>query len=109
MKGPAEGETTYSVVVIACDEPHDREVYALFDLTGSEFPGAEPVTQEGLEGCVARFADYVGTSFETSELDAISLTPTAESWELGDRSVVCLTMLIGDDTQLEGSVRQSGR
>jgi hypothetical protein len=43
MKGPAEEEATYSVVVIACDEPHDREVYALFDLTGSEFPGAELV------------------------------------------------------------------
>ncbi len=109
MKGPAEEEATYSVVVIGCDEPHDREVYALFDLTGSEFPGAEAVTQEGLEGCVARFADYVGTSFETSELDAFSLAPTAESWELGDRGVVCLTMLIGDDTQLAGSVRQSGR
>ena len=84
-------------------------MYALFDLAGSEFPGVEPVAQEGLDGCLARFADYVGTSFETSELDAFSLAPTAESWELGDRSVVCLTMLIGGDTRLEGSVRLSGR
>jgi hypothetical protein len=68
MKEPAGVQGIYSFVVVPCDEPHDREVFASFSLSGSsgsEFPGAATVERRSFDGCDERFADYVGAPFQS--------------------------------------------
>jgi hypothetical protein len=101
------------VEVVACDEEHAAEVFAVFDLEGDDdepFPGEEAVTEDADEGCAEAFEDYVGTAPDESELTINSLRPSEETWEneeLRDREVVCVAHLADDtlDESVEGSER----
>jgi hypothetical protein len=109
MKEPAGGVPIYSMIVVPCDEPHDREVFALYSLSQAEYPGDEAIQRLGSNGCIDRFPAYVGESFEAAtDLDLMALTPSSSSWSGGDRGVTCMTLHFGDDTPLTGSVRGRG-
>lgn len=95
------------VPIVECDEPHDNEVFALFDIAGDAFPGTSAVGTEAETGCVDRFEDYVGIDYASSRFVASWLTPTSQSWDAGDREVVCFLYDI-DLAELEGSARDSG-
>lgn len=79
-----------SLPVVPCDEPHTNEVFALLELPDGDFPGGEEVQGLATEGCFAEFPAYVGAEVGVEGLDAFPVTPTAESWESGDRQVVCV-------------------
>lgn len=123
-----------SIDAVPCSQPHDHEVYAVFDIdptpepadadpTASsddqdettttvdldeEFPGEARVQELGERGCLVAFGGYVGAPYETSALEIALILPTRESWEtIGDREAVC-TVHRADGAQLEGSVRDSG-
>jgi len=49
----------------------------------------EAVLDTALNGCYSYFAGYVDTTYESSSLDIWVFTPTPESWENGDREVLC--------------------
>lgn len=100
-------EEVRAVQAVDCDEPHDNEVYAVFDLPDGDFPGADAIAEASLEGCLDRFEQYVGTAYPASELYATWLYPTETSWGEDDREVVCV--LFAQDEQLEGSMEGSGR
>ena len=102
-----EDEEIYSVDDLSCDTPHDNEVFALFDLTGSEFPG-DLVLDLASDGCVERFDAYVGIAYFESDLDVFPIYPTAESWDAGDREVVCALYAL-DLSKLTGSMQGSRR
>lgn len=103
-----EGAEISNVPIVDCAEPHQYEVYALFDLADGEFPGTEAVGAASQEGCIgSRFEDYVGAPYATSAIYASAFEPTAESWAEGDREVVCF--LYEPDVQLTGSMRGAGR
>jgi hypothetical protein len=84
----AQGAVT-DVTAVPCGEPHGGEAHFAFDLPAGPFPGDEPVASAAEQGCVAAFVDFVGTRYEDSELEISQLTPSAESWESGDREVLC--------------------
>jgi hypothetical protein len=94
--------------VVACDEPHDLEVLALFDLPGGSFPGHETILEMMEERCIPIFDVLVGRPFDESELSIQILAPTEETWARGDREVVCSAYAL-DGTKLVGSIRGSGR
>ena len=73
---------------------------------GSEFPEAAQLESEARRECEKDFTPYVGSGVEDSALDLIWMTPSRESWERGDRQIVCLAAANGDQT-LRGSVRDS--
>ncbi len=100
-------EQLAEVPLIGCEQPHDNQVFALFDLPGQDFPGDAQVTEQARDGCLARFEDYVGSAYEESELFAAWLPPTQASWQAGDREVVCV--LFAEDGPLVGSQQGSGR
>lgn len=103
-----EGTEVSDVRVVPCSEAHDTEVFALFDLADGDYPGDDAVTVQADEGCYAAFADFVGLSYEESELDYYYLTPTEGSWnELDDREVACLIALPGE--QVTGTLEASQR
>ncbi len=77
------------VPVVDCDQPHDNEVFANQDLTGSDFPGVDQVKNRADAVCLENFASYVGTAYADSIYEIGSLYPTAETWDIGDREVIC--------------------
>jgi hypothetical protein len=75
---------------VPCADPHDNEVYAVFDVDYTEFPGDEQMAEDAFEACFARFEPFVGLEYESSTLDIAALYPSTESWSLqDDREVVC--------------------
>ena len=104
-----EEEEVTSVSRVQCEQPHDNEVFAVFDYSGQgdEFPGQDALRGQADEECEARFEDYVGIPYEDSVLLATYLTPTEQTWAQGDREIVCY--LYERDAQLTGSAKDSRR
>lgn len=106
--GPGLTETS-GVPVVPCSQPHDNEIYRVFNLDSGAFPGSDEVEEAANNGCLAAFASFVGEPYETSELDFFALFPTRESWtELGDRAVLCSVYEL-DLSKLVGTARNAGR
>ncbi len=100
---PSTQAQVAEVTIVDCDDPHDQQVYSVFEIDEAGFPGQEQIDQRARQGCVDRFEDYVGVSYADSELFATWLYPTEVSWDAGDREVVCVLFL--EDDQLVGAQR----
>ena len=74
---------------VPCSEPHDNEVFAIFDVGYESFPGDEPMAELAFDQCLARFENFVGLEYESSVLDITALYPSAASWAQEDREVIC--------------------
>jgi hypothetical protein len=99
--------TAANYTVVDCAQPHDREVFALFDLPDGPFPGEQAVADDAVAGCIEEFEAYVGIGYDESALFADQpITPSEGSWDGGDREVICL--LYSPDGQIEGSGYQAG-
>lgn len=106
LEGGADLERATTV---PCRGPHEAEVYAVIDLEegpGAGFPGGGNLTRRANEACQERFERFVGISFTRSALDIVTLRPTRESWDEGDRSVVCALADL-DGGPLQGTARGS--
>jgi hypothetical protein len=96
-----------SVPEVECTQPHDNEVFAVFDYTETEtFPGREDMNAAATDLCIARFKDYVGVAYTDSPLEVFTIIPTEASWKSGDREVIC-SLYSSDFTKLTGSMRAS--
>lgn len=84
---PAEDDVVYWIPTVACDQPHDVEVMGLVELSESSFPA--DMSAVALDRCEPIFADFVGLAYPESALDIYHLSPTQESWSLGDRGIAC--------------------
>ncbi len=110
LAGSEEGESTEvaEVAGVPCEEPHDYQVYATFDVADAEeYPGEVAVSFDADEGCLERFEPFVGRDFETSVYNFSVLYPTPESWDVGDREIVCLLNSL-DGEKLTGDAEGSG-
>lgn len=96
-----------SVPVVPCGEPHDAEIYDSVMLSGDEFPGEAEVGAQADEYCVGAFESFVGVAYEDSELYASTILPSADSWNDGDREVLCV--ILDSDGGVTGSMRDAGR
>ena len=89
LGGDSAGQVS-SLPGVPCGDPHDNEVYAVFDVTMTEFPGDEKMSEVAFTECISRFAGFVGTDYQSSSLDVTSLYPSTESWNRqNDREVIC--------------------
>jgi hypothetical protein len=102
----AEGVTEVtSLPAVPCNEPHDNEVFAVFDIQQSSFPQGDAMESIAYDTCLDRFESFVGRDYETSALDVLSLYPTEASWtQQGDREVVCAVYDM-EANKLEGSAK----
>lgn len=108
FEDPGDGEVG-SVDVIPCAEPHDAEVYYVSRLTGgplATYPGNDQLVQEAEAVCLERFDAFVGMAYADSVLDVAYFTPTRDSWEVGDRYVVCAVYRL-DFRKMTGTARGS--
>ena len=93
---------------LPCSDPHDNEVYAVFDLSLKTFPGAEAMSDMARDACLKRFERFVGKSYDESILDLFPMYPTDQSWsQVNDREVVCAVYRV-DLEKLTGSAQGSG-
>ena len=94
---------------VPCTSPHDNEVYALFDIPGTKFPGDNGVEELADAGCYERFENAIGMSYEESVIDYTTMYPSQGSWdERDDREVICVAYHM-ELEKLEGTVIGSGR
>ena len=99
-------DAVFELPVVPCDQPHSDEVYFIFDLDGTDFPGDTAVTDAAWDGCLAEFESFVGVSYEQSELDFYNYQPTKSTWiRSGDRTVQCILFSYDDVT---GTLRDAG-
>ena len=105
-----EGKAGRNRMGVPCAEPHRFELYYQFNLDGDEFSN-ETITNRSHQGCLAEFEDFVGVSFEQSSLDISALFPSEDTWDKGDREVLCSVSLLrsidGEVPMQIGSARQS--
>ena len=101
------GEVT-DVPGVPCDQPHDNEVFALFDLQGSDYLGDDVTLELADAGCLERFHSYVGAAYEESVLAITHLVPSEGSWtQIKDREVICVAYHM-EFEKLTGSVMNTG-
>lgn len=96
---------------MACDEPHQAEVYAVarhLAPHGSPYPGIAEIDQLIERECYPHWEPYVGIPLEESVFNTIALYPSERAWLFGDRIVVCSVYPL-DGTLLTTGVRGVGR
>jgi hypothetical protein len=111
LNGHVEGEVS-TVERIDCAEPHDSEAYASVLLDDGEYPGDDAVVEQADEACFDEFETFVGLSYDDSVLTFSYYYPTPESWDSGDREVVCLILDVNDDgntVKSEGTLKNANR
>jgi hypothetical protein len=88
--GTCFNDTEAGYPQIACDVPHEAEVYAKLTYPDQPaYPG-----QDGFESwaeplCYVRFERYTGIRYEESDLDFGYLYPGSQGWAEGDHEVIC--------------------
>ncbi|MFF5449371.1 DUF4190 domain-containing protein [Streptomyces sp. NPDC012888] len=102
------GRAAMSVRVVPCDQPHEGEAYAVFDLADGAYPGTDKVVAIAEERCGGKaLTDYVGDAANLSEdLEVYYYYPQPGTWVLGDREVTCF--LGNVDGSTTGSARGTG-
>ena len=100
--------TVNQVTAVPCDQAHDNEVFAVFDHPAgadAAFPGEEEVNKTAQDGCLERFARYVGRPYEGSDLQVAVIAPGEQSWEEeDDRAIACV---VYGEEPLTGSRKQT--
>lgn len=107
LKDPTEEEIE-DVEAKPCTEVHEFEMYFVGSLPGTEYPDEATFAGFFEEQCLPPFAEFVGVSYEESQLDVYWLTPTAEAWAAGGRQLQCAVFHPTND-ELTESMQGSGR
>ena len=88
---PAAGGLVESVEGMPCDEPHDAQVYAEFELPDGAFPGQAALDEQSGRACYDRWQAAVGTVYEDDTVyDFTLFNPSEQGWDAGDREVQCM-------------------
>jgi len=75
---------------VPCTQPHEGEVFAVFDLPAGAYPGAAAVDQEVSRECNDRLGAYSPSAETNPDVGLFSVYPLEQNWQRGDRQVVCL-------------------
>jgi hypothetical protein len=85
-----DAQSVTSVTAIPCTQPHNAQVFAQFNLTGSGYPGDAALRRQATDGCNARVAGNIDRSKITNTMNIRFIFPLPGSWQLGHRTVSCL-------------------
>ncbi len=100
-------EEISSLPAVPCDQPHDNEAYASFNVSLASYPEDDGMYELAFESCRERFESFVGRDYESSSLDIYTLYPTIDGWVQGDREVVCAVFDM-EANKLVGSMKGRG-
>jgi hypothetical protein len=86
----ANGDNVQTYNVVDCTTTHDGEIFSVFDYpNASGWPGYEAIGTVRQPRCEADFQTYVGVSFERSKYTINYVSPTEDSWAIGDHTIKC--------------------
>jgi Domain of unknown function (DUF4190)/Septum formation len=93
LNNPATAQDVSTVTAEPCNQSHSAQIYAKFNLTGSNFsyPGTATVTQLASTGCTARTAN-VDRSKVTNAMTVHFFFPDQTAWLNGRRTVACMVV-----------------
>ncbi|MFF4427718.1 septum formation family protein [Streptomyces sp. NPDC001513] len=97
----------YSVKIVPCDQAHEGEAFAVFNLDDGAYPGKDKVVSIAEEKCSGTaLTDYVGKNANVSDkLGVFYYYPQPSTWAFGDREVTCF---VGDSSGTStGSLRSA--
>jgi hypothetical protein len=100
------GSDALKVTVLSCTRPHDAEVFAVYSLPATAWPGASTVEADAGDGCANRFDSYIDPQLAGASLTQQYVYPNQAAWQAGERTVVCEVSAVNG--QLTGSVRAKG-
>ncbi|MEU9332467.1 DUF4190 domain-containing protein [Streptomyces sp. NPDC048290] len=107
--GGPSGEVTYDLDEVPCEDRHEGEVFATFELPDGDFPGDARIEETADERCYALQSSYAMDSWALPEnVDVYYLVPIRSSWRLGDREVACFFGHVDTGSRLTGSLRNDG-
>lgn len=89
MNGIEESSLQLSADVVPCDQPHEGEVFATFDLTTAELPPPEALVEMAETECADHLNGYASEEAAAS-LELFYFHPTEGSWSEGDRRIICV-------------------
>lgn len=95
VNGLKDGSSVEAVPKVPCAQPHEGEVFAVYDLASGAWPGEDAVAKQAEQGCQDRFDKY--TSSTDSTIQLFYLQPLKDSWSV-DRSVTCIATKPGTRT-----------
>jgi hypothetical protein len=84
-----EGEVQ-EVTIIDCGQPHATEVFHSYLIPDGELPDDAGIQTIVEEQCLPAFESFVGLGYYDSVLEVTFLSPTPDSWDAGDRELLCL-------------------
>ncbi len=94
-----------SVGVVPCSEPHEAQVFAIFEVSGPDgdsWPGQELLDETAQQGCTDRL-DAVDPDALSEDLGLVFLAPSQISWSNDDREVICF-ISAEEDGDLGGDI-----
>ena len=100
------GPDALKVTVLSCARPHHAEVFAVYSLPATAWPGASTVEADAGDGCASRFDGYIDPQLAGASLTQEYVYPNQAAWQAGERTVVC--EVSATNGQLTGSVRAQG-
>jgi hypothetical protein len=93
-------------LVLDCALPHQNEVFATFDYTGSkDYPGPGPMEDQAKRQCPPSWEAYVGAPYETSHYELAYQLPDQAGWGNGVRHVVGCLVVDPSGEPITGSTR----
>ena len=100
--GSLEG-MAYDFDVVSCAGEHDGEVFAVVRMSGDSYPGDKKVTATADDRCYALQDSYAMDGWAVpDDVDIYYVTPTSESWSLGDREITCVFGNKDEEASLPG-------
>ena len=102
-----DGSTVYDVELRDCSKEHTGEVYYILTLTQDTLPSRAEIEKLTSDTCDDNFEAYVGSATNETELDVTAMFPTKNSWDKGDRDIVCI-VIPAEGKTLTQSVKGSG-
>jgi hypothetical protein len=90
------GDLVETLPEVACEDPHDGEVFYIFTMPTGKYPGDNAVDASADRTCGTRFARI---GYQLDVLDFNYFTPTRPSWQSGERSTQC-TLIGAHDEKL---------
>jgi len=86
------------VTVVRCDDPHHAEALVSYAFTSNQWPGTKEARAEVIAFCsqqVGSSSAAVPVSPSAPDYDWHVWSPTAATWELGDRTGLCVVTTAG--------------
>lgn len=86
-----------SVEGVPCEQPHDAQAYATFDLVGITTYDEAVIDDRAQRMCLERWSGAIGTDYLRDRgRDVVYFMPSEQSWTvIDDRAVMCFVVRIG--------------